>query len=426
VPACAQYGGPAILSRGEAPTGMVAPELNFRPFVEVNGVYSTGLSSVKVDETGNIANQSSAGMNVTAGVSGSHSWRHTILGLSFRGGYSHYFRDGSYDSTDASLLVGVKHELSRHVTLSWNNSLGVFNRDAGLLATLSPAVPFDPSQSVTPVTDFFNNRTYSVNTRVGVSIQRSTRSSIGFTAAAFDTYRASSALVGTVGLTAAADYEYRLSSRMTIGAAYNYSYYSFTRLASNTNTQSAVGDFAYQLSRRWEFSGFFGVSRAENKFIQNVPVDPAIAAIIGISESTEILYRIRYAPDIGARISRTFHKGVLSGSVTHGITPGNGLFLTSEATSLSVGYTYTGLRRWSFGSNLSYMRAQSFGNVTGVYSGTNLTAHISRQLMRHIHFVASVSARKYGSPDFFKYNQGVYTGSIGLGWSPGEVPLRIW
>jgi hypothetical protein len=425
-PLFAQYGGPAILSRGEAPSAMTGPQLTFRPFVEVNGVYSTGLSGVTVDESGNIANRNGAGVNVTGGISGSHSWRHTSLGMSVRGGYSTYFNHSSYNSTDLSMNLGVHHQVSRHILFSWDNSMGIFNRDAGLLGSISPAVPFDPNQTYLPTTDFFNNRTVFYSSQLGMVIQRSARLSFNFGAGVFETNRSSQALYGVLGENATADVQYRLGKRATIGAAYNYAHYGFSRIASNTNGQSGAATFAYQISHWWEFSGSFGFTRVETKFIQSVPVDPAIAAIIGISQSSQVVYSVRYIPSVSARLSRTFHKGVLFFSGGYGMTPGNGLFLTSESLTAAAGYTYTGLRRWSFGAIGNYMDSHSIGNVYGSYGGETASVHASRQLFHTMHVVAGVNAHRYSSGNFAKYNQTVYGATLGLGWSPGDVPLRIW
>ena len=40
----AQSVGPAILTRGEAPAAMTAPQVSFQPFVEIGGTYDTGLA----------------------------------------------------------------------------------------------------------------------------------------------------------------------------------------------------------------------------------------------------------------------------------------------------------------------------------------------------------------------------------------------
>ena len=47
--AYAQYGGPAILTRGQAPTGMSSAQIDFRPFVTFDGDYDNGLNGVSVD-----------------------------------------------------------------------------------------------------------------------------------------------------------------------------------------------------------------------------------------------------------------------------------------------------------------------------------------------------------------------------------------
>jgi hypothetical protein len=166
--------------------------------------------------------------------------------------------------------------------------------------------------------------------------------------------------------------------------------------------------------------------RVETKFIQDVPVDPAVAAIIGITQGVQVVYSTRYVPNISARLSRTFSRGVLFINGGHTVTPGNGLFLTSTTTTANAGYTYTGLRRWSFNMAVGYNNNNSIGNVVGNYGGTTGNLSISRKITRAVHTVASFSARQYNSPDFDKYNRVIYEAKFGVGFAPGDVPIRIW
>src|SRR4051812_665230 len=86
VPLLGQYGGPAILARGEAPAAMATPAISFRPFAEVTGTYDSGLAAVQaVNSAGQLANLASFGVSVAWGISGSHSWRRTRVGLDYRG-----------------------------------------------------------------------------------------------------------------------------------------------------------------------------------------------------------------------------------------------------------------------------------------------------------------------------------------------------
>jgi hypothetical protein len=157
-----------------------------------------------------------------------------------------------------------------------------------------------------------------------------------------------------------------------------------------------------------------------------VPIDPAIAALIGTPEGTVVLDRIDHFVIGTGRLSRTFPKGVAYVSGGRGITPGNGLFLTSVTTTAMAGYNYTGLRRWSFGVSGGYQSAESIGNVLGTYGGASGTLSASRQIVHNVHGVVSVGARKYTSANFDLYNRVIYDVRVGVGYSPGDVPLRIW
>ena len=389
MPVFAQYAGPAILSRGDAPSAMQGPQLNFRPFVEISGVYDTGLSSVNVNSAGDIANQSSAGVIISGGISGAHSWRHTSIGLTYRGSYEYFAGNSAYNNFNQSLAFDLKHQISRHLSMTASEILGLFNRDAGLLGTISPAVSTDPSQANVPTTDFFDNRTIFSSTSVALTYQTSLRTSFEASASFFTDLHESSALSSVTGFNATGDVQYRASKKATIGASYSYSYYNFSESFSNTDSWGVSATLGYQLSHLWEVSGYAGFLRVESKFIQNVPVDPAIAAIIGITESTVVNYNVRYVPNAAGRLSRTFRNGVLSLYGAHTITPGNGLFQTSAVSNVGTGYVYTGLRRWGFGVGAFHQFAQSIGNVIGTYGGTSISATASRQIFPTIHAVAA-------------------------------------
>jgi hypothetical protein len=238
--------------------------------------------------------------------------------------------------------------------------------------------------------------------------------------------QSSSALYGVTGATAHADVQYRLSRRSTIGANYSYTHFDFTHVLSSTDMHIVEGVYSVRISRWLEFSGDGGIARAETRFIQNVPIDPAIAALIGTPEGTVVLDRIDHFTILNGRLSRTFPKGVAYISGGRGVTPGNGLFLTSVMDTAMAGYDYTGVRRWSFGVAAGYQRASSIGNVIGTYGGTSGTLTASRQIVHTVHAVASFSARQYSSATFSLYNRLIYDVRVGVGYSPGDVPLRIW
>lgn len=425
VPLYAQYAGPAILSRGDAPAAMASPQISFRPFVEISGIYDTGLTGVAVTDKGQLANTAAAGIDLGFGVSGSHSWRHTEIGLDYHGDVQHYDVATQYDNINQSLLLGIKHQFTRHVSLNLRETAGMFSLGNGLLG-LPQTVPFDPSQSLIPTTDFFDNRTIYGSTQADLIIQKTARLSFDLGGSGFLNRRRSSALYGVTGSDAHGDLQYRLTRRSTIGGNYAYTHFSFNGIFSSTDMHALNVTYAIQLTRRLEFSGYGGAARVETKFIQSVPVDPAVAAIIGITQGTRVVYSRRYVPNISGRLSETFARGVLYLTAGHTVTPGNGLFLTSTMTVAEAGYTYTGLRRWSFNAMANYSDGKSIGNVIGNYRSITSSLTASRQLGRFVHGIFSVSERKYQSSDFSLYNRVFYTVKLGLGFTPGNVPLRIW
>jgi hypothetical protein len=424
-PAFSQYAGPAILSRGEAPAAMSVPTISFRPYIDITGVYDTGLAGVGLTDKGQLANTAAAGMELTGGVSGVHSWRHTKVGLDYQGSFRHYSQKTFYDGSDQALLLGITHAFTQHITLTMRESAGMYARNPGVLG-LSQTATFDPNTAYIPTTDYFDNRTIYAATQADLIVQKSARLSFDLGGDGYLVRRRSTALYGVTSGVARADVQYRLSRHTTIGANYNYSHYGFTRVFGSTDMHTLSGSYSLRLSRWLEFSGFAGVARAETRFVQNVPVDPVVTALLGIVSGTQVIYHIRYVPNVEGRLSRTFQSGVAYISGGRTVTPGNGLFLTSAMTTVNGGYNYTGLRRWSFGANVLYSYGDSFGNVNGTYRSTAGTITASRQLAHSFHALASVSARNYGSADFHLYRRVVWEGRIGIGWAPGDLPMRLW
>jgi hypothetical protein len=66
------------------------------------------------------------------------------------------------------------------------------------------------------------------------------------------------------------------------------------------------------------------------------------------------------------------------------------------------------------------------GNVIGDYQSGSGGVSVARRISGMLHLVGDFQGRKYRSGDFDKYNRMIYTVRVGLGFTPGEIPLRIW
>jgi hypothetical protein len=428
-PGFAQYAGPAILSRGDAPSGIGASPITFRPYFEISGIYDTGLTGAGLNAQGELGTTSSPGIQFSGGISGTHAWRHTTIGLSYHGDVNEFQKATYFDATDQSLLLSIKHQFTRHVYLDLRESAGMFSTDSGLTA-LQQAVSYDPAQSTLPTTDFFDNRTLYLDTQADLIYQRSARLSFDIGGDGFIDRRRSTDLYGVTGASARGDVQYRISRRSTIGANYSFTNYSFTRIFSGTYIHGFAGTYAIQLTKHLEFSGYAGVSHIDNTLEQVVPVSPVIAAILGITSGLAVSHTLSYVPNGSGRLSEQFHNGVAYITGGHTITPGNGLFLTSTQTNASAGYTFTGVRRWSLGATVVYTKAvtvgETVGGVSGAYGGTSGTLTASRLITKSMHVVAAFNVNRYDSPNFALYNRTIYSVRLGFGWAPGDVPLRVW
>jgi hypothetical protein len=420
----AQYAGPAILSRGEAPAALQTPEVSFRPYADFSAVYDGGLAGVTLQEDGSLRNAGSAGIRANWGISGTHSWRHTKLGLDYRGSLTHY-NNSYFDSTDQALLLGVSHQFSPHMLLTLRESAGTFGRNFQLPG-LSQTVPFDPVASYIPTVDYFDNRTYYMSTQADLTIQRSARLVFNVGGDGFITRRRAAALTGAIGASARGDIEYRLTRHTSLGAIYNYSRFEFTNTDGGTDIHTFDGGYSVQLTRNLEFSGYGGMMRVESKFIRLAAIDPVIAALLGISAAPQIVHTIGNKPNFAGRLSRRYQRGVFYVNGGYTATPGNGLFLTSFSKAVTAGYTYTGMRTWAFSTYGAYNDSTATGSITGNYRAGTGSVSISRQITRSVHALVEAGIRKYDSGDFSGYNRAVFFCRAGIGVTPGNLPFRLW
>jgi hypothetical protein len=427
LPLWAQYAGPAILSRGEAPTAMRGAPITFRPFLEITGLYDTGLTGVSVrNNQGDLAQDSSIGVEASAGVSGTHAWRRTTLGLDYRGSVRHYTKKTYYDGTDHAFSLGLTHQVSKRVMFSLRESAGMFSRDFGLAGGLRSTVPFDPVSSYLPSTDFFDNRTLYMSSQADFTYQKSARLSFNGGGDIFAARRRSKALYGVTGASARGDVQYRMGRYTTIGTTYSFSHFDFSKGFGGSDIHNLAGTYAHRLTKRLEFSAYGGVYRSETKFVRTVQIDPVIAAIIGLSSGIRVLHRIDTAPAGGARLSHSFRRAVASVGFSRGTSPGNGLFLTSQTTGVDAQLSYNGFKRWSAGLSAGYRTSKVISNVEGNYSGYSGGATLARRLAPAVHFRAAFNVQQHDSGSFARYNRLIYRGTIGLSFSPGDLPVRIW
>jgi hypothetical protein len=435
LPAWAQYAGPAILSRGEAPAAMSSPTVDFAFSVALTANYSRGLLGVATNSQGQLVDDASYGGGVTLGLSGSHKWRHTSLGVAYSGSFYDYSTASYFAGISQAISIGLTHQFSRHILFTLRESSGWFTQFPASTVSLNSAVPFDPSQSEIPTTDFYNNRTIYSSTLANLTYQATSRLSFSLGGGYFTNLRRSADLYSSSGETATADTQYRLSRHLTVGGQYGFAHFGFSHDIGHSYIYSSTLSLSARFNRWTELSLFGGAARAASSFEESVPINPAFLAILcpggivancNLPNSLVINNNTFWAPDFGVRLSRSFERGVAYLSAGEQLNPGNGLFLTSRAETASVGYGYSGLRKWSLNVGGYYVRALSVGNIQGGYGQLTGSFSMSHQILPRISFVSSISATKYQSSSFASYNHLIYFISAGLGFSSKNIPVRFF
>ena len=421
VPASEGYGGPAILSRGEFPTHSTSAPIAFRPFIGLGGIYDDGIVPVAVNSNGSIPSANLFGVELDLGMYGYHTWKHTTLSLDYRGNFRHYSQQ-SYDGSDQFISLSLKHQPSKRFIFSLQNTGGTYSRSYFLSSTLGP---LDPNYLQIPANDIYDNRVVFLNTAGDMIYRLTPRLSFDIGGEGYIVRRASSSLYGLTGYDTHGDVQYRVRRHTTIGADYRFAHYEYTKGFGGTYIHSVGIDYATELTRRVQLAVRIGGARVESLSLELVPLDPAIAALLGVSEGIQASHQLHYVPDVTARITATLRHSQLNFIFNDNVNPGNGVYLTSRMESAVATYSYTGVRHWNFGFDASYTRLSALTQTIGNYGSYGVGTGVTRDLSKGLHGVFRIDERRYDvAANNFHRND--FRIMVGLNFSPGDVPLALW
>jgi hypothetical protein len=237
--------------------------------------------------------------------------------------------------------------------------------------------------------------------------------------------RRSAALAGVTGGSARGDVAYRITRRQTISLYYNYTDYNYTRTFGDSNINSLAAGWSTGLGRVWNLGFQGGIIRAETRGLQQVALDPAIAAIVGQSSVLTTYHRIQLVPLVEGQLVRRFPRSALTLAYTIGVSPGNGVYLTSRQNVGSANYSYTGIRRFTAGATASYGQLSSIGQGIGKYTNWQGGVGGTYKLFNATHLEVRYDYRHYTTQSAI-YTKNSQRVTMGIAFSPGETPLSLW
>jgi hypothetical protein len=418
------YLGPGVVSPGAGNIGMRSGEqLSLRYYAGVSGIVDTNLQPFALDAQGNLLRiHNLYGVDVSGGAYGVHHWKRAQLGLDYSGDYRRYVNSDTFNGSDQNLTLGYTLQLSRRWSLDLRESAGTVSIATSQLANTAGT---DSTSLITPATLLFDSRDTFLQSSANMTYFQSARTSFTFGGSGFLQDQKSLGLSNSGGYTATGTMQRRISKNLTLGATYTYSHFEFPAFHSNSDSNSYEGTFATALGQFWTFSLQAGATVTEVNSQLTFALSPELAALFGQPSVTENSYTRTIYPSGSAILERKFRRANLRFSYYRDLNSGNGSSGTARREGASVGFSYTGIRKVNIGVSGGHYNLVSIGQNTGTFATYNGSAGFTYTLGRGI----SVSARydvNQQEIELGNYNRVSTRATLGLMFSPGNLPLALW
>lgn len=414
------FGGPSVLSRGGAAPGTRGGvPVNFTYYGGLSGVYTN--SAVPLAQGEGVHKVSFYGGSLDFGLTGSHLWRHSMFGIDYRGNIrydkSTHYTNGSEHALSMFYSTRPTRALQLMLAETATSSSYAFGNYTASAAATTDFIGV-------PLTDLFDSRVYSTQTTGTMNFRQSRFVSYQITADLFKIYRTNASLVGVNGSRIGGALRYAPTRRLGFNMGYDFSRFNFPRAYGDSNSHSIFAGFSYRPTRGWilQFSG--GVYRVESVGVQNVTLVPEIADLLGVSTGIRSIYSRNWARQLMAMATYGYKRSNVRVGYNEGITPGNGVYLTSALQTATLGYSYSGLRKLSLSANANYDHYKSLFQQLQGYSSYSAGLSSNFVIRPHVNGTLSFDLRKYSiSQGQSSVGKAV---TLGIVLSPSRLPLPAW
>lgn len=422
------YLGPGVLSRGAGDIGTRSgQDVDLRYYFDVTGVYDTGIQPFALDSKGNLVQINGLyGIQADVGAYGRHSWKRALLGLDYRGDFYHYANNSFYDGSSHNLNLGYTVQQSRRIIYEIQAVAGTSALGYGAPGFYS-ALPAPGAGDVvnTPTSVLFDNRFYYLEPSAQMTFIQTARTSYSMGGSGFFIRRAATGLADLNGYSLQGTVRHRLSQRKTVSVTYSHVHYDFPPAFGQADLNEATASYSTSLGKRWTLNIGAGVTQAQVQGVHQVALDPVVAALLGVSFGQQTFYSQNFYPNGELDLTARMRSSSFSLQASQTTMPGNGVYLTSEQQSGGISYSYTGVRKLNAGISLGYSRLSSIGQGIKPYSNFIGGVGLTYNLTHALHAIARVDSH-YQQIEIIGYNRTGYRAAIGIGFSPGNIPLSLW
>lgn len=421
-----EYSGPAVLSRSYSISRPLIPEqVKWQESAGINSVYDTGVTR-PVNADGSFGKSGALiGTALTWSFSGRHYFRRDQVSINYQGNMSQYSGPGAYNGANQQISVEYSHVLSRRLTLTLSGSGSILSQNYVLQnQTPGPETIANVSLASSPNIQIYDTGAKQFSSQADLVWQKTSRLSFSFGTSYFAIARDSPALLGVTGQQVRSDVNYRLSRKTTVGAYYSFSHYLYPDGFGNSNTNSIGLIYSYAFNRTLQIRFRGGVSRVESLGLQAVPISPVIAALLGEATGVIDAYSRTGASDISAQVVKDFRGGsTVSIAYARGVSPGNGVFQTSQQESISMNLSIKVMRTYLLAVGGGRDTLSAVAQALGKYESENARVSLSRPFRRGIGLNFVLDYRYFDVVNFGSLRNQLRVSS-GITWSSGTG--RLW
>ncbi len=418
------FGGPSIQGRGGKGNKRQSDGLRIRPYVGVQAIYDSGLTSINPGVVGGITTRGGGGVEIGGGIYGTKEWKRNQLQLSYAGDYRHYNTLGAFNGVEQTLGLTFVTVLTKRLSFDGTVSAGTTNRSFGGITAFNTNDSLN--QPGLPINSLFDVRTNYGTATGALTYSLSSRTSVSFSGGGYVVKRQNNALVSIQGIQARGDVARRINKKTSIGIDYSFMTFQFSRSFGDSYIHGAGFFVARQFGRSWELNARLGALKVETLGTRQVQIDPAVAAIIGVSSGNEVFYRNTILGSGSAILTRSSRQGNLTFQFSRSVNPGNGLILTSQSDIAGVSYNRRLSRKLNFDVSYAYNRLRGIGLIAGNFKTQSGGVGLGWQTSRYTQITARYDRRNSQTNAFTAYNLNGNRFSVGVTFTPADIPVSLW
>ena len=428
-----EYTGPAVLSRAYSVDQQLLPQqLKWQESAGVAGVYDTGLTRPLNANGLPGAVSPLTGTMLNWSFGGRHYFRRDMVSLIYTGNYSRYSGADGYNGNNQTMGVTYSHVLSRRLKLNLAGTGAIWSQNSILEnQPVGPETVANINLAVSPNIQIYDVGAKQFNSQADLTWQQTSRLSFNMGTSYFGIKQDSVDLLGMTGQQFRGDVNYRLTRKMTIGSYYSFSRYFYSHGVGNSATNTAGGIFSYAFNRTTQLRFRGGISQVQTVGQEQVGISPVVAALLGQNSGVIDSYISYLTTDFSAQFVKDFHGGRTTASLAyaHGISPGNGVYQTSQQQSISANLTARVFRSYTVTAaigqdTLNSIGLEALGQTLGKYESEYGRLTLGRTYSRRgigLNFGAEYRYFNITSDGFVR-NQLRLTS--GLTWGSGNG--RLW